>query len=142
VAVALHALPGAVAGTGTHAGRRYSLSELAHESGLSLATARQLVRSGLIVGEDGEEGARFGPADASVGRILATLVGEYEVRIKDLEPVADLVVETVRYEKALVDLASAPLSAEEAVGRRQRLYRSLHALHTYLFSHHVGAPSA
>lgn len=143
VAAALHALPGGMGKTGSGSGRtrEKSLSDVAHDAGVSLSTARGLQASGLLIGRAGAGDARvFDEADAAAARLIADLVSHEGVSATDLDPIAELVVELVRYERALARLVTAKLGASEGIERRSSVYQSLHALRTYLFSRLVPEP--
>ena len=136
VATALHSLPGTLRPPGDTIGstRMLAVSDLAREAGLSLVAARQLVDAGLILGVEGKGGARvFDGADLGVARLMAEFLEATEIRVDDLEPIAELVSETERYERALIDLATSRLDADAAAERRHTMSRSLNALHTYLY---------
>lgn len=143
VAAALQGLPAAVAVTGeeTAGSGTYTLSDLAHQAGVGLATARQMSRAGLIVGSGEAEAGRYSKSDAAAAHVVAGLIEGGVVGLGDLEPIAELIAETVRYETALVELATARLPAEEARARRYGMYRALHAIHTYLFTRLVSSPA-
>jgi DNA-binding transcriptional MerR regulator len=74
------------------------------------------------------------PADAAISRLIAEVLADDALRPTDLEPVVELVRELVRYEHALLGFATTGLEGREAVARRNRLYRALHALHTHLYA--------
>ncbi len=140
VAAALHALPGGVRTTESEASAKVdrTLSDVARGAGLSLSVARDLHGSGVLVGRQGEGEARvFDEADATAARLIADLLGGEGVRPADLDPIAELMGELVRYERALTGLAIAGLDPEQAAQRRHVMYRGLHALHTYLYSRTV-----
>jgi hypothetical protein len=108
---------------------------------MSLSTARALAGSGLLLGRSGVGGVRvFDETDAAAARLLADLLSHEGVQAADLDPIAELVGELVRYEKVLGSLATAKLSSAEGAERRRAMYQSLHALHTYLFSRLVPEP--
>ncbi len=65
---------------------------------------------------------------------MADILSNEGVQASDLDPIAELVAELVRYEGALARLAAAKLGSVEAPQRRRSMVRGLHALHTYLFS--------
>ncbi len=137
VAVALHALPRGVGAAESDASAKVerTLSDVARGAGLSLSVARDLHKSGLLVGRPGEGEARvFDEADAIAAGLIADLLGGEGVRPADLDPIAELMGELVRYERALTGLAIAGLDSEQAAERRHVMYRGLHALHTYLYS--------
>lgn len=143
VAAALCSLPGALgkAGSGRPRKTEQSLSEVAHDSGLSLSIARTLHAAGLLPGRDGSGGTRiFDEADAGAARLIADLLSDEGVQPADFDPIAELVSELVRYEKALASLATAKLGPAEGAARRRAMYQSLHALHTYLFKRLVPEP--
>ncbi len=140
VAAALHRLPRGVRAAESEASAKVeqTLSDVARGAGLSLSVARDLHSSGLLVGRLGEGEARvFDEADAMAARLIADLLGGEGVRPADLDPIAELMGELVRYERALTGLAIAGLDSEQAVARRHVMYRGLHALHTYLYSRTV-----
>ena len=143
MAAALWSLPGGI-GKGESSGARggeRSLSEVAHDAGMSLSTARALNGSGLLVGRAGEGDARvFDQTDAAAAMLLADLLSHEAIQAADLDPIAELVGELVRYEKVLASLATAKLSSAEGAERRRAMYQGLHALHTYLFSRLVPEP--
>jgi DNA-binding transcriptional MerR regulator len=144
VAAALYLLPGGFGKSGGassgRAGR--SLSDVAHQAGLSLSTARSLQESGLLPGRVGNGDSRvFDQADAVAARLIAQLLSYEGVRPSDLDPIAELVGELVRYERALVNLVSAKLESGESTERRQAMHHSFQALHTYLFSRLVPEPA-
>jgi DNA-binding transcriptional MerR regulator len=136
LATALHNLPGALRPQGERgkAARSMTLSELARAAGLSLGTARQLVEADLIVGTgDAGDGRSYDEADVAIARLLAGFLDIDEIRLADLEPIAELAAETERYERALIGLATARMEPQAAEERRYSMYRSLHALHAYLY---------
>jgi DNA-binding transcriptional MerR regulator len=144
VAAALYSLPGGFGKPGAassgRAGR--SLSVVAREAGLSLSIARGLQESGLLPGRVGAGDSRvFDEADVIAARLIAKLLSYEGVRPSDLDPIAELVGELVRYERALVSLVSARLEGGESKERRQAMHHSFHALHTYLFSRLVPEPA-
>ena len=143
VAAALCSLPGGLGKTesaGTRMGER-SLSEVAHDAGMSLSTARALNGSGVLVGRAGAGDTRvFNETDAAAARLLADLLSHEGVQPADLDPIAELVGELVRYENVLASLATAKRSSAEGAELRRTMYQSLHALHTYLFSRLVPEP--
>jgi DNA-binding transcriptional MerR regulator len=143
VAAALYSLPGGFGKSGAAKSRgERSLSDVAHEAGLSLSTARGLQGSGLLPGRVGAGGSRvFDEADAVAARLIAGLLSYEGVRSSDLDPIAELVGELVRYERALLSLVSAKLDEGEGAERRQAMQHSFHALHTYLFSRLVPEPT-
>ena len=137
VAATLCSLPGSLRMSGSAGARKgeRSLSDVAHDAGLSLSTARALHGSGLLLGRSGSGEARvFDEVDAGAARLVAELLSTEGVESADLDPIAELVGELVRYEKALASLATAKASPAEGAERRRAMFRSLHALHTYLFS--------
>ncbi len=137
VAAALHALPGGVRAAESDASPKVerTLSDVARDAGLSLSVARELHRSGLLVGKPGEDNSRvFDEADAMAARLLADVLAGEGLRPADLSPIAELMGELVRYERALTGLATAKLNAKQTAARRHAMYRGLHALHTYLYS--------
>jgi DNA-binding transcriptional MerR regulator len=143
VAAALYSVPGALgkSASGSTRSAEQSLSEVAHEAGLSLSTARALHGAGLLLGRAGAGGTRiFDEADARAARLIADLLSDEGVQPADFDPVAELMGELVRYEKALASLATAKLSPTEGAARRRAMYHSLHALHTYLFRRLVPKP--
>jgi DNA-binding transcriptional MerR regulator len=143
VAAALLSLPGAyrpAGGADSGADRGLSLSEVARDAGISLSTCRELLRAGLLVASDGEGKPSFDGADVGAAKLVAGLLGEGDIRVTDLEPVAELVAETVRYERALMELSTARLDPATASSRRRAMYRSLLALHTYLFVRTISEP--
>lgn len=143
VAAALYALPGGLGKSSTSAGRtgERSLSDVAHDAGISLSTARALHGSGLLRGRAGPGGSRvYDEADAAAARVLAELLAHDAIRPADLDPIAELVGELVRYEQALTSLITAKAKAGEASERQHALFRGLHVLHTYLFSRLVPEP--
>jgi DNA-binding transcriptional MerR regulator len=143
VAVALHALPGGV-GRSVSPGRRRgerSLSEVARDAGMSLSTVRALHGSGLLPGRPGPGDTRvFDEADAAAAGVIADLLSHEAVRPEDLDPIAELVSELVRYERALVSLIAAKAKTGEASERPHALFQGLHAVHTYLFSRLIPEP--
>ena len=140
VAAMLRSLPGA-AGSGRTGKAEQSLSGVAHEAGLSLSTARALHGAGLLPGRAGDGGTRvFDEADAAAARLMADLLTDEGIQPADFDPIAELVGELVRYEKALASLATAKLGPAEGAARRRAMYQSLHALHTYLFRRLVPEP--
>jgi len=143
VAAALYALPGGLgryAPSGGRQGER-SLSDVAHDAGMSLSTARALQASGLLLGRQGEGGSRiFDEADAAAARVIAQLLSHEAIRPADLDPIAELVGELVRYERALASLFTAKAKDGEAAERQHALFQGLHVLHTYLFSRLVPEP--
>ena len=143
VAATFWSLPGGIGkaeSPGARKGER-SLSDVAHDAGMSLSTARALNGSGLLVGRAGAGDARvFDETDAAAARLLADLLSHEGVQTADLDPVAELLGELVRYEKVLASLATAKLSSAQGAERRRAMYHSLHALHTYLFSRLVPEP--
>jgi len=143
VAAALYALPGGLGKSVTSAGRtgERSLSDVAHDAGISLSTARSLHGSGLLLGRAGPGGSRvYDEADAAAARVLAGLLAHDAIRPADLDPIAELVGELVRYEQALTSLITAKAKAGEASERQHALFQGLHVLHTYLFSRLVPEP--
>jgi hypothetical protein len=112
------------------------LEDLARETSLGEATIRELTRVGLLAGhpEAGGASMSFDPADAAISRLIAEVLADDALRPTDLEPVVELVRELVRYEHALLGFATTGLEGREAVARRNRLYRALHALHTHLYA--------
>jgi len=139
VAAMLRSMPGA-AGSGSGKAEQ-SLSGIAHEAGLSLSTARALHGAGLLPGRAGDGGTRvFDEADAAAARLMADLLTDEGIQPADFDPIAELVGELVRYEKALASLATAKLGPAEGAARRRAMYQSLHALHTYLFRRLVPEP--
>jgi uncharacterized protein YgfB (UPF0149 family) len=140
VAAALHALPRGVgtAESAVSAKVERTLSDVARGAGLSLSVARDLHRSGLLVGRPGEGETRvFDEADAMAAGLIADLIGGEGVQPADLDPIAELMGELVRYERALTGLAIAGLDSDQAAERKHVMYRGLHALHTYLYSRTV-----
>jgi DNA-binding transcriptional MerR regulator len=98
--------------------------------------------SGLLPGRAGAGGARvFDEADVIAARLIAKLLSYEGVRPSDLDPIAELVGELVRYEGALVSLASMRLDEDEGREQRQVMHHAFHALHTYLFSRLVPEPA-
>jgi len=86
VAAALYSLPGGFGRSGGassgRAGR--SLSDVAHQAGLSLSTARALQESGLLPGRVGDGDSRvFDEADAVAARLIAQLLS-YEGAIPEV----------------------------------------------------------
>ena len=143
VAAMLRSLPGAAgeSGPGRTSKAEQSLSEVAHEAGLSLSTARALHGAGLLPGRAGERGTKvFDEADAAAARLMADLLTDEGIQPADFDPIGELVGELVRYEKALASLATAKLGPAEGAARRRAMYQSLHALHTYLFRRLVPEP--
>jgi len=143
VAAALYALPGGLGKSSTSAGRtgERSLSDVAHDAGISLSTARALNGSGLLLGRAGPGGSRvYDEADAAAARVLAELLAHDAIRPADLDPIAELVGELVRYEQALTSLITAKAKGGEASERQHALFQGLHVLHTYLFSRLVPEP--
>ena len=144
VAAALYSLPGGIGRSGAassgRAGR--SLSDVAREAGLSLSIARGLQESGLLPGRVGSgDSPVFDAADAIAARLIAKLLSYEGVRPSDLDPIAELVRELVRYERALVSLVGAKLEGGESTERKQAMHHSFHALHTYLFSRLLRGPA-
>jgi DNA-binding transcriptional MerR regulator len=143
VAAALYALPGGLGKSATSRGRNgeRSLSDVAHDAGMSLSTARALHGSGLLLGRAGPGDSRvFDEADAAAARVLAELLAHDAIRAADLEPIAELMGELIRYEQALTSLITAKAKAGEASERQHALFQGLHVLHTYLFSRLVPVP--
>lgn len=143
VAAALYFLPGGVGRSRpVPAGKRVrSLSDVAREAGLSLSSVRGLHESGLLPGRAEADGSRvFDEADAAAARLLAGLLSHEGVLSSDLDPIAELVGELVRYEKALTRLVTSKMDPNEVPERRHAIYQGLHALHTYLFSRLVPEP--
>ncbi len=144
VAAALYSLPGGVGKAASSGGRRgaRSLSDVAHDAGMSLSTARALHASGLLLGRAGPGESRvFDEADAAAARVLANLLAHDAVRSADLDPIAELVGELVRYERVLASLITAKASRGEIAERQSALFHGLHALHTYLFSRLLPEPA-
>lgn len=136
LAAALHGLPGTLRPPeeGDAAPTSMTLSELARAAGLSLRTARELVEADLIIGAGGNtEGRAYDAADVAVGSLIAGFLDIDEIRLTDLVPIAELAAETERYERALIGLTTARLEPTAAAERRHSMYRSLHALHAYLY---------
>jgi DNA-binding transcriptional MerR regulator len=143
VAATLLSLPHGLRKTagGSTGKRERSLSDVAREAGISLSTARELHASGLLVGRSGSGDSRvFDEADVAAGRLIGELVSHDGVHASDLDPIAELVGELVRYERALARLVTARLGPDEGLEGRSSIYRSLHALRTYLFSRLVPEP--
>lgn len=143
VAAALYSLPGGLGKSGPSEGRRgeRSLSDVAHDAGMSLSTARALHGSGLLLGRGGPGESRvFDEADAAAARVIGELLSHEAIRPEDLDPIAELVGELVRYERALASLVTAKAEAGEASERQHALFQGLHVLHTYLFSRLVPEP--
>jgi len=143
VAAALYSLPGGVGKSGASGGQRgeLSLSGVARDSGLSLSTARALQASGLLLGRPGRGESRvFDEADVGAARVIAGLLSHDSIRTADLDPIAELVGELVRYERVLARLVTAKAREGEAVERGHSLFQGLHALHTYLFSRLLREP--
>lgn len=141
LATALHSLPGTLrppAAVGRSDAK--TLAEVAHAAGLELAIARDLVDAGLLIGaERGSDGRAYDSGDVAVARMIAGFLDVTEIRVADLEPIAELAAETERYEQALIGLATARMEPEAAAERRHAMYRSLHALHAYLHIRLSGA---
>lgn len=143
VAAALYSLPGGAGKSGPSGGHRgeRSLSDVAHDGGMSLSTARALQGSGLLLGRPGPgESRTFDEADVGAARVIAGLLSHDAVRPADLDPIAELVGELVRYERVLARLVTAKARDGEALERRHSLFQGLHALHTYLFSRLLREP--
>ena len=144
VAAALYALPGGLGKSGKSGGRsgERSLSDVAHDAGISLSTARSLRESGLLLGRTGPGDARvYDEADAAAARVLAEFLSHDAIRPADLDPIAELVGELVRYEQALTSLITARAETGEVSERHHVLFQGLHVLHTYLFSRLVPEPA-
>jgi len=143
VAAALQSLPGGLAKTGAGSTRKRerSLSDVAREAGMSLSTARELHASGLLVGRSGSAESRvFDDADVVAARLIAELLSHDGVHASDLDPIAELVSELVRYEKALARLVTARHGPDGGLEERSSIHQSLHALRTYLFSRLIPQP--
>lgn len=144
VAAALYSLPGGVGKTASPDARRgaRSLSDVAHDAGMSLSTARALHGSGLLLGRAGPGESRvFDEADAAAARVLADLLSHEAIRPTDLDPIAELVSELVRYERVLASLITARADGGESSERQSTLFQGLHVLHTYLFSRLLPEPA-
>ena len=143
VAAALQRLPGKLgARSGSRPGKgERSLSDVARDAGVSLSTARSWHDGGLLPGRPGAGGGRvFDEADVVAARLIHDLLEPEGVRATDLDPIAELVGELVRYEQAFVTLATAGETESEALERRAGLHQALLTLHTYLLSR-LAAPS-
>lgn len=143
VAAALQRLPGKLGATPGSRPRRgeRSLSDVARDAGVSLSTARSWHDGGLLPGRPGPGGGRvFDEADVVAARLIHDLLEPEGVRTTDLDPIAELVGELVRYEEAFVTLATAGEPESEALERRAGLHQALLTLHTYLLSR-LAAPS-
>lgn len=137
VAASLSAIPGS-GGPPARArarGRWIGSDELADQTGVSAADLEVLTTIGFLSPAPAEPGAEvsFPVGEAAVASLAAELLAHGDVRPADLAPIVELVHELVRYERALLTLATTGLDAREAAARRNRLYRVLHALHTHLF---------
>lgn len=133
---ALHALPGVIRPPADEeaTARSLTLAELAKQVGLSYGTVRDLAEAELIVGTLAHgDTRRFDPVDAAAARLMAGLLEIEDIRVADLEPLAELTAEATRYERALVGLATARLDPDAASERSGSIYRSLHALSAYLY---------
>lgn len=136
VATALHSLPSTLRPPAVSAegGTRFTLSDLARAAGLSHGVARQLADGRLLIGVGGGSDRReYDSADVAVARLIGEFLDVAEIRVADLEPIAELAAETERYERALISLATARMEPEAATERRHEMYRSLAALHAYLY---------
>lgn len=143
VAAALCSLPGSLGGSAGGRARKaeLSLSQVAHEAGIGLSTARDLHAAGLLPGRPGAgDASSFDEADIQAARLIGDLLSEDAVQPEDLDPIAELVGELVRYEKALAGLATVKLGAAEGAARRLALQQNLRVLHTYLFGRLVPEP--
>ena len=143
VAAALYSLPGGVGKPGASGGQRgeRSLSGVARDSGLSLSTVRALQGSGLLLGRPGRGESRvFVEADVGAARVIADLLSHDSIRPEDLDPIAELVGELVRYEKVLARLVTSSGEDGKAADGSHSLFQGLHALHTYLFSRLLREP--
>jgi DNA-binding transcriptional MerR regulator len=145
VAATLQRLPGQI---GAPSGKRAakgerSLSDVARDAGTSLSAARSWHETGLLPGRPGGpgDGPAFDEADVVAARLIHDLLAHEGVRATDLDPIAELVGELVRYEQAFVTLATAGAPDSAALERRAGLHQGLLALHTYLFSR-LAVPSA
>jgi len=141
-AVALRSLPGGVAGAGGSRRGDRSLSDLAHDSGLSLGVVRALQGEGLLPGRsvDGDKRS-FDEVDAAAAGLLAGILSNQGVRPADLSPIAELMGELVRYEKALAGLATAKSDPARGAEMRRAMFRDLHRLHIYLFHRLLPEPA-
>lgn len=143
IAAAIWSLPGSLGGSRGGRARKaeLSLSQVAHDAGISLRTARDLHAAGLLPGRAGAGDApEFDEADVQAARLIADLLSDETVQPEDLDPIAELVGELVRYEKALAGLATVNLEAAEGTARRLALQHNLRVLHTYLFGRLVPEP--
>jgi hypothetical protein len=132
---------GASAGGRAAKGER-SLSDVARDAGISLSAARSWHDAGLLPGRPGQGDVPvFDEADVVAARLIHELLAHEGVRATDLDPIAELVGELVRYEQAFVTLATAGAPESDALEPRARLHQGLLALHTYLFSR-LAMPSA
>ena len=141
VAAALHNLPGALRPHEVgETERMRTLSDLSRAAGVRLNMVRELVEADLIIGVE-REGDRqaFDDADVAVARLIGGLLEIEEIRLADLEPIAELAAETERYERALISLATARMEPDAAAERRHSMYRSLQALNAYLYVRLAGA---
>jgi len=137
VAVALQRLPGSLGVPVDARARREgrSLSEVARDAGASLSAVRAWHEAGLLPGRAGQGNTPvFDEADVAAARLIRDLLSGEGVRATDLDPIAELVGELARYERAFATLATTNAEGGEAVERRAALQRSLSTLHTYLFS--------
>ena len=65
-------------------------------------------------------------ADAAAARVLAEFLSHDAIRPADLDPIAELVGELVRYEQALTSLITARARTGEASERQHALFQGLH----------------
>jgi len=145
VAAALHRLPGSLGVPVRGRARKEdrSLSDVAREAGASLSSVRAWHEAGLLPGRAGTEEARtFDAADVAAARLIRDLLAHEGVRATDLDPIAELVGELVRYERAFATLATPNADEGEAVKRRAATLHGLHTLHAYLFSRVDPGPAA
>lgn len=144
VAARMSSLPGATAEASSKGRKaRLTLSDVAHEAGLSRSVTRSLHEAGLLVGVREPDGpTTFDEGDVAAAGVMRDVLAHEGVQPSDLEPIGELVSELARYEGALARLAAAQLPPVEAAARRRSLYRGLQALHLYLFRRLPREPSS